>query len=242
VADFSALKQYHYRADRPATAMRVLAIRRASHTAASRFLGIEPEQQTVAVLVESLPSLSCKMRNEVLGDRYGNWLSPGQRAKLVNSEVRVISRVVVHPCWRGLGLAVRLVRSALESSTTPYTEALAAMGRVNPFLARAGMAAYPRPPHRYDTRLADVLRVIGLQTCDLACLDRVSQHIESLKPKQRAWIHKELARWYRQNGGRSATHSRDPKVHLAAVRSRLMLTPVYYLHYNPKPITDKPEV
>ncbi|MEZ6194059.1 MAG: hypothetical protein R3C45_22660, partial [Phycisphaerales bacterium] len=97
ITDYNALKEHHYRADRPATLTRVLAIRHTERSAMDRFTHTPATPRTVAVLTESLPSLSCKMRNFALNDRYGTWLEPGPRAKLLNSEVRVISRVVVHP-------------------------------------------------------------------------------------------------------------------------------------------------
>lgn len=230
--DYTALKEHHYRAERPATATRVLVLRHTAQTAAARFKKTPQPQQTVAVLVESLPSLSCKLRNWALSDRHGTWLAPRQRATLLNQEVRVISRVVVHPCWRGMGLAVRLVRAALHDPTTLYTESLAAMGRVNPFFERAGMTAYHRPPHAFDTRLIDAMRTINLDPNDLALLDQTHVKINALGDGKRDWFYKELYRWYRQNGGRAATHSTDPTVHLRTARKRLMLEPVYYLHDN----------
>ncbi len=232
LADYQTLKEHHYRADRPATATRVLALRCKSQSVTVRFRGKPAGSQTVAVLIESLPSLSCTMRNWALRDRYGNWLEPRQRATLLNREVRVISRVVVHPCWRGIGLAVRLVKAALDQPTTIYTEALAAMGRVNPFFERAGMTAYPRPPHAFNARLNDAMRSVGLSPNCLASIEQTQSKIESLTQAQRDWFHRELYRWYRQNGGRSIVHSTDPTIHLHAARQRLLLDPVYYLHDN----------
>lgn len=232
IADYNRLKAYHYRAKKPATATRVLAFRHAKRSAVSRFLDAPAETSTAAVLVESLPSLGCRMRNWALHDRYGAWLEPHQRAVLLNREVRVISRVVVHPCWRGLGLAVRLVKAALAEPATLYTEALAAMGRVNPFFERAGMTAYHRPAHAFDARLIDAMHLAGLTVGDLAMPDRMRDNIEQLDHAKRDWIFNELHRWYRQTAGRSANHSQDPDDHLRAARSRLMLEPVYYLHEN----------
>ena len=235
LADYLSLKEHHYRADRPATATRALVLRSATRSVARRFRGEPTGKQTVAVLIESLPSLSCTMRDWALRGRYGNWLAPRQRATLLNREVRVISRVVVHPCWRGIGLAVRLVKAALEKPTTIYTEALAAMGRVNPFFERAGMTAYPRPPHAFDSRLIDAMRSVGLSPNGLASIEQTRFKIDSLPETKRDWFHKELYRWYRQNGGRGIVHSTDSADHLRTARHRLMLDPVYYLHDN----TDK---
>jgi len=53
-----------------------------------------------------------------------------------------ISRVVVHPIYRGCGLAVRLVRHALRTARTSRIEALAVMGAIHPFFELAGMKCY----------------------------------------------------------------------------------------------------
>ena len=72
------------------------------------------------------------------GGRYGG---PDRRAAaaLLNAEVEAISRVIVHPVYRGCGLAVRLIRHALMHAETPMVEALAAMGAVHPLFEKAGM-------------------------------------------------------------------------------------------------------
>ena len=71
----------------------------------------------------------------------GRYAGPDRRAALgrLNAEVEWISRVIVHPTYRGCGLAVRLVRHALATAPVPVVEALAAMGKIHPFFARAGM-------------------------------------------------------------------------------------------------------
>ncbi|MEX0652664.1 MAG: hypothetical protein WD534_03555 [Phycisphaeraceae bacterium] len=232
MADYAALAEHHYRADRPATALRVLVLRSEGQSLAARYVGRREAAAAVAVLVESLPSLSCKLRDWALHDRYGTWLSPTARARMLNDEVRCISRVVVHPQWRGLGLAVRLVRAALREPETPFTEALAAMGRVNPFFERAGMTAYHRPRHACDARLIAALERVGLSAADLATLKHTWRCIERQPAETRQWLVAELHRWFRRNGGRGAKHERDPREQLRAAQQRLLLAPVYYLHDN----------
>jgi GNAT superfamily N-acetyltransferase len=90
------------------------------------------------VLVVSPPAIRCRGRNLALPGRY---VGRDCRASLalLNAEVECISRVVVHPVYRGCGLAVALVRHALATAETPLVEALAVMGGVHPLFARAGM-------------------------------------------------------------------------------------------------------
>lgn len=229
LSDYSALSEHHYRACRPATATRVLVFTDPRPTIVGRYLKRADPPEVVAVLVESLPSLSCRMRDWALRERYGSHLNARSRAVLLNAEVRCISRVVVAPAWRGLGLAVRLVRAALADPTTPVTEALAAMGKVNPFFERAGMTPYPRPTHAHDARFVAALERVGLAPRDLALLDATWRRIEALDRPKRGWLLKELLRWYRQYEGRSADHETDPRKHLVVARERLRLEPVYYV-------------
>ncbi len=239
--DYHALEAHHYKAQRPATATRILALRHHQPEVVQRFkrcaAGSDAsahhgEPKTVAVLVESLPSLSCRMRDVALGQRYGSMVDVWQRAQVLNEEVRCISRVVVHPQWRGLGLAVRLVREALQSATTIYTEALAAMGRVNPFFTRAGMTAYPRPTHPHDARLLAALAHVGFQPTDLALLSVVQNRLMNMPEKVRDWLLVELRRWYRQHYGRSQGYDADPMTHWRTAQAKLLSEPVYYLKDN----------
>ena len=230
--DYAALSAHHYRAARPATMMRVLVLESTQPTLRSRLKWQQGQPLPAAVLVESLPGLRCRMRDYALSDRYVGLKDVRERALLLNAELRCISRVVVHPQWRGLGLAVRLVKAALDTATTPYTEALAAMGKVNPFFEKAGMTAYPRPPHIYDDRLTSALRCIGLSQSDLAMPEHIEQHLQHESPECREWFKRELTQWYRRNGGRHCKRSPTMAMMLTAARERLGLEPVYYLHVN----------
>ena len=167
-SDYRQLAAFHYLRHEPVTATRVFVLIDQAPTVAERFGYAGERQRIVAVLVESLPALSCTLRDEATGGRYRGWRDRRAVARLLNAEVRCISRVVVHPQWRGLGLAVRLVRHALATMTTPYTEALAAMGRVHPFFKLAGMTECRRWPHAKDQRLLDAMRAAGVEPWELA--------------------------------------------------------------------------
>ncbi len=229
---YKQLAHHHYRAARPATATRVLALFDTRPTPADRFWSRSAEPRPVAVLVESLPSLSCRLRDHALHDRYA-CLAPRPRGRLLNRELRTLSRVVVDPRFRGQGLAVRLVRHALNTATTRFTEALAAMGRVNPFFEKAGMTAYRRAPLTHDARLFDALDAAGFSPRDLAHPPHLLERIEQALPADRHLLLAELARWHRHAAGRPAhLRSEDPLIHLRAAQKQLALEPVYYIHIN----------
>ena len=230
LSDYAALAEFHYLRRKPVTATRVLVLEDDRPTVVGRLLGrAADESRVVGVLVESLPALSCSLRDHATAGRYAAWADRAAAARLLNHEVRCISRVVVHPQWRGLGLAVRLVREALANMTTPYTEALAAMGRVHPFFRRAGMTEYRRPPHPRDQRLLDALDSTGLPKWALSVPGMLTASPApaadrdgvSLTESQREFLRAELARW----AGRRLTIEQQ----LAAARDRLLREPVYYL-------------
>ena len=239
--DYAALAAHHYRGNRPATATRILTLRSPRPTVVGRYLHRRGETQTVGVLVESLPALSCKLRDEALHERYRN-LAPRDRAAALNLELRCISRVIVHPQWRGLGLAVRLVRAALADPATIFTETLAAMGKVHPFFEKAGMTRYERPQHPFDARLRDALASCGIQAEELAMTQRVVERIEQLPETRRRWLLGELKRWGRTRGF-AKPQARHPLTAvdggqaaevLRAARQRLFCEPVYFLSDNRK--------
>ncbi len=227
LADYQALAPYHYRGQRPATMSRILTLRHDEPTAAERFVPRRPRGQVVAVLVESLPALACRLRDEALGGRYAGLADATQRALLLNAEVRCISRVIVAPPWRGSGLAVRLVSAALASATTRYTEAIAVMGLVNPFFARAGMTMYRRAPHAHDAKLAAALEEVGIDPAQLVLPTRVEAALQQLAPSKQRFIETQLRRWYRslRHQGSDITTTQI----FAAARLRLLCPPAYFI-------------
>lgn len=221
-ADYQALAEFHYLRHAPFSIERVLVLEDPRPPIAHRF-DSQSETRTshsvAAVLVESLPALSCVLRDEALGERY-RWADRRAGARLLNAEVRCISRVVVHPQWRGLGLAVRLVRWALDTATTHYTEALAAMGRVHPFFELAGMRAYRRWPLPRDQRLRDAMRFAGVGLWELAGVRRMQRKLRRANPGA-PLLKRELRRWA---GGRLTLRQQ-----LELARDRLLCEPVYYV-------------
>ncbi len=229
LADYLALSEHHYRAGRPATATRVLVLEHRRSSAVGRFLRRRDEARIAAVLVESMPALNCRLRDFALNGRFGSIANLRQRATLLNAEMRCISRVVVHPQWRGLGLAGRLVCEALATAATPFTEALAAMGHVNPFFERAGMIAYRRARHEHDARLIAALSSAGFAEIELAATRRLALAIEAMPLRDGRWLAAEIRRWHRRTLGRGGGCDATLLEQLNAARQRLLCEPVYYL-------------
>lgn len=160
--DYASVAHLHYRSGPPATIVRVMrAMRRVP-----RF--IHPSRQILAgVLVVSMPTLNGGWRDRAWPGMFPK-NDKRRNAQLLNEHVRTISRVIVEPLSRGLGVATQLVHAYLENPLTQGTEASAAMGEVCPFFARAGMTPYVLEPDIVDTRLLDALTHLDLTPAQLA--------------------------------------------------------------------------
>ncbi|MCA8996785.1 MAG: hypothetical protein KDA80_07365 [Planctomycetaceae bacterium] len=91
--------------------------------------------QPIGICVFTSPPKSLSQRNKFFG-RSGGWNRTAMR--MVNRQVTMLSRVVLHPTWRGAGVAHAFVRRCCELSSYPWIETLTEMGHYNPFFERAG--------------------------------------------------------------------------------------------------------
>lgn len=181
--DYRRLSGLHYRLGPPATITRVF-----------RAVGVGRvgEGELAGVLTLSLPTLNAAWRERAWPGRYSSG-DKRRDARRLNREVRCISRVIVSPGWRGLGVARRLVRHALECCETPGVEALAAMGASCPFFRRAGMTEYVAGRGERDWRLLDLLEQGGVERWRLATPgSALRRAVDSLGA---ALVEREVRRW-----------------------------------------------
>jgi hypothetical protein len=93
------------------------------------------EERPIGICVFGPPPLALRPRNRYFG-LSGQWTRLGMRA--MNAQLLSLLRVVLHPAYRGAGLAAAFVRRCCTLTGSPWIESLAQMGRANPFLERAG--------------------------------------------------------------------------------------------------------
>lgn len=186
--DYAALRGHHYRRGDPATVDRVLVSREVGSGALA------------GVLVTSMPTLNGGWRRLAWGDRFAGGDKRG-RAGVLNAELRCISRVIVEPRYRGLGVARGLVRAYLASAATVCTEAVAGMGGVCPFFARAGMREFSVPMGARHARLLDCLEQLGVERWRLAQPALAAARVEAAGG--RGLVERELRLWARSSGSTS---------------------------------------
>jgi GNAT superfamily N-acetyltransferase len=208
LADYAALRGFHYRAGPPGAVKRVFV----AHYNGPGLGGDDAAHgMRAGVIVESLPSLGCALRTLALPERFhcGNRSLDAAR---LNQEMRTISRVIVHPIFRSVGLAVQLVQHLLMHAETPYVEALAAMGRVHPFFERAGMKTFDRPALPGAVRVLAAMERDGVRPLDLVDPERL--HVSPfLRAEFRRFAGKDVA---------------EPEL-IGVVRQRVLSQPVYYV-------------
>lgn len=175
--DYAALARYHYRAGRPARPVHILRARDADTGSA------------VGVLTISMPTLNATWRQLAWPQTFAS-LSAKQNAEAVNRHLRTISRLIVEPRYRALGIARRLVRAYLDEPLTRYTEALAAMGHCCPVFERAGMREVAAPRSQRDLAFGAVLTMFNLHPSALVEVSRAASCLHAspaLRAAVREW-------------------------------------------------------
>jgi len=139
IEDWRRLAPFHYRSHRLPPPRKIFRAKRGD--------------ELVGVIVYSYPAPTMGGRRLVL---------PPMGIHELNQKLSVISRVVVHPKYRNIGVGQRLVRETLNRCGTPYVEAVAVMAKYNPFFERVGMRRVcERPPPREVQELFRRLQAYG---------------------------------------------------------------------------------
>ena len=116
IADWRKLSGFHYRGHNVAISRKIFRLIRG--------------EELCGVIVYSYPPPACYGRRLVL---------PRITIQEMNKQLSIISRVVIHPKYRTVGLGAKLIRETLPLVGTPYVEMIAVMAKYNPFAEKAGM-------------------------------------------------------------------------------------------------------
>lgn len=225
LGDYKQLSHFHYRDSRPGPVASIFTLK-----SDGTLRDVQPEIP-IGVIVYSMASPVLEMRN-VATDHFFAGLDRGTQLALVNQNVRRISRVIIEPRFRGLGLASRLVRETMPQVNIPIVEAVAVMGWVNPFLERAGMTAYPAKQPLRTVQLIEAFSLLGVEAEQLIDPQKVQQKLDRLTPTETEFIERAIKRFLKSHGRR-----RDMVPGLERTRyilTRLTARPTYYIWFNPE--------
>jgi ABC-type ATPase with predicted acetyltransferase domain len=137
--DYYQLASFHYRSHKVAGVRKIFSLKR--------------DEELCGVAVYSYPPAACFGRRMVL---------PRMSMREMNEKLSIISRVVVHPKYRTIGLGHKLIRETLMHAGTPYVETVAVMAKYNPFFEKAGMRKIAESqPVKETSEITEVLKKLG---------------------------------------------------------------------------------
>jgi ABC-type lipoprotein export system ATPase subunit len=137
--DWRKLAGFHYRSHKIVGPRKIFCLKR--------------KDELCGVIVYCYPPPTCFGRRLVL---------PKMSMKELNDKLSIISRVVVHPKYRTIGLGMKLVRETLAKAGTPYVEMPAVMAKYNPFGEKAEMRKIAeQPPPKEALKIAETLQHLG---------------------------------------------------------------------------------
>jgi hypothetical protein len=243
-ADYKQLARYHYRDSGPKQFTSIYVLKFGDHNSSlvPRTSSLGP----VGIITYSAPSRGQDLRNIATGNFFSG-LDRSSQLELLNKSVRRISRVIIEPRFRGLGLASRLVAETMPLQNIPLIEAVYIMGWVHPFFEKAGMKAFHAPAKESNIRLTEALSAVGIENM----LDPSTVHhkikqlssfnvIASLPHRGGAkqslskveFIESEFRRFLKSDGHRR--YCRPSLERTTFILSRLSERPVYYIWFNSK--------
>jgi ABC-type lipoprotein export system ATPase subunit len=137
-AHYKALSEFHYRAGRTPPPRKIFVLKR--------------RNELCGAIVYCYPPPMSFGRKQV-------WKGDMKQLQHDNS---IISRIVIHPKYRSIGLGEKLVRDTLLFAGTPYVETVAVMAKYNPFFEKAGMQKVAESkPNKAVTEALAKLEKIG---------------------------------------------------------------------------------
>jgi hypothetical protein len=188
-------------------------------------------ESLVGIIIYSMPLAAVQLRNIATDGLFTKLGSSSVNLQLINQNIRTISRVVIEPRYRALGLAYELVQKTMPMLNMPYIEALAVMGKVNPFFEKAGMMKFQAPEQSRSIKLRQALSIIGIEESDLVDIERTHNKFQALNQKAKKFIEKEIANFLSAYG-RHIKNLPDSLKRTELLIGKLSDRPVYYIWRN----------
>lgn len=213
-SDYDAFAAMHYRAtDELGFVDRVFVMRDG------------PAGDVLGVVVYAHGPLELALRNRATAGRFR------RNPDLLNREVRILRRLVIHPDVRGCGLGHWLVRRTMPRVGTRFVECLASMGAFNPVFEKSGMTRMGTcEPAESSARAVEQLNALGADPFAADFAGHVAR-----RPRVRRIVAHAVYCWYQATtGGGERRVVRQSAAFLAqAFRGIVGSRPVYYLWERP---------
>ena len=217
--DYERLSCFHYRSGRLGGYAAIFKLE----------VEVRGSRITAGVIVYIMPSPGLELRNVATGDWFAG-LDRASQLVLINKNIRCIGRVIVEPRFRGLGVAVRLVRETMRQMDVPIIEASAVMGLVNPFFEKAGMTAYSGKMPVRCAQLIEAFSLVGIEEEEFVDPQKVQRKLEELGQMEAEFISLQIECFLQCYGERRDMAAGPERTEF--VLSKLTERPVYYIWFN----------
>ena len=223
VKEYERLSVYHYRGGKIGPFKAIYAIVD-THPVRARLCG---GRIVAGVIVYSMPAPNLELRNVATGKMFRQFGDRKMQLQLVNENIRCISRVIIDPRYRGIGLASMLVKETMPKLNVPIIEALAVMGKVNPFFEKAGMKRYEASDSVHCVRLGEALGMVGIDEELFTDPTGVLEKVQSLAEDKAKFIESEFINFLQAYGKRR--NMAEGVERMQFVLGKLATRPAYYI-------------
>jgi GNAT superfamily N-acetyltransferase len=222
--EYRQLARFHYRESRLGPHVVIYAIKD-MRPVRTRSAGC------VGVIVYTMPVANLELRNAATGGLFAGFGDRRLQLQMVNKHIRCISRVIIEPRYRGLGLASRLVAETMGKLGVGIIEAMAVMGRVNPFFEKAGMRRYEGRGTARSIQLIEALGMVGIDESKFIDPSAMQVKLDRLSKLEAEFIEQRIDSFLQAYGKRSQMRAGIERTRY--VLSKLTARPVYYIWFNP---------
>lgn len=221
--DYAPFERLHYRSGTLPVVDKVFTLRL-------------PDYGAVAVIVYSFAPAHLAARRKAIGALLPPKATRGEMMKFINANIRIISRVVVLPEFRGAGLASHLIANTIPLAAVPIVEAVAAMGRFSGFFTAAGMNCCNCPTTPREKRMRKALAAVGLRGKMWLDASLAAKHLTALPSMQRNEVEAEMSRFLGAYGNKR--NLKQPNERMKIVLTKLSGKTAYFYHIS-QPFINK---
>lgn len=208
---------FHYRSEKLFFPDRIFAMKHSS----GRYAGI---------IVYSYPQANSAARNKVLANYYQHFPA-NVKLKIINYELRTITRLVVLPEFRGVSLASELIRRTIPLTNMRFIEAATVMGNYSNCFARAGMKYYQHEQTAEKQTMQKQLENFGLDYSQE--IEAIAQQFQSLCQTQKQSLLKSMHSFcchYQRSLRKQRPDIKQLNKYLAIIKFRINTRCGYYFH------------
>lgn len=186
----------------------------------------------IAVIVYSSPLRDLRSRTKATAGFFKQPSTLSERLKLINKNILYVSRLVVDPRYRRLGLADWLWRETLKLQTVPVVESLTTLPVRKDWLESLGFELYYSPTPSSIRKLKNAFKKAGLTGSCLSMAEVAQKRIDCLLKDDRVKLERSLHDFLSKY--RHREHMENGVKRMVYVLSKIPYPNGYLIWFNPR--------